>query len=81
VSDKRKIETSTEVWAVIRAAHPEMLVFATASSTGDMYTEYGFPGAACPTIAARTTWDYGENYRRLNERHEYWICVPTGGGE
>ena len=83
-----KWKTSAEVWAVIRAAHPELQVFSTYSAPdgdqfGDpsicrMMTEYGFPGADCSIIGAESTWDRNpdpSNYERLNEKHEYWICV------
>jgi len=46
------------------------------SAQSQMMTEYGFNGADTPIIGARTTWDdAGENYSRINEKHEYWLCV------
>jgi hypothetical protein len=78
MSDYRIVETSAEVWAVIRARHPELRVFGTASFEGDMFTSFGFSKADYPLIEARTTWerDPEDQYRRINERHRYWLCLP-----
>ena len=89
-----KHKTSPEVWAVIKAAHPELKVFSTYSapdgdyfgdpSTCVMMTEYGFDGSDCPIIGAETTWDRNpdpNNYERINEKHEYWICVGIAEDE
>ena len=82
-----RIPTSPEVWAVIRARHPEMLVYGSYSapngdphgdsSRGEMRTSYGFRGANCPVIEARTTWTISPEapHERFNEHHEYWLCV------
>jgi hypothetical protein len=84
----KKVPTSAEVWAVIRARHPaELQVFGTISepagnphgdpTVGLMVTSYGFPGGDFPVIEARTTWDIVEgqpSYKRTNEKHEYWLC-------
>ncbi len=81
-----KWKTSAEVWAVIRAAHPELKVFSSYSAPdgdhfGDpsvckMMTEYGFPGADCPIVGAESTWEKHPNgHTRVNEKHSYWICV------
>ena len=81
------IPTSREVWAVIRARHSEELkVFSTASypmgfmggKTAFMETSYGFDGASCPIISARTEWDIDptDETKRLNERHQFWLCAP-----
>ena len=34
MKDYRTVETSAEVWAVIRARHPELVLFSTASFEG-----------------------------------------------
>ena len=87
MNDYKKIPTSAEVWAVIRARHPELKVFSSYSAPdGDqfgnpdvckMMTVYGFDGCDFPVIGAETTWDRSpeNNYERLNERHIYWICI------
>ncbi len=85
--EHKKVETSPEVWAVIRARHPELKVFNTYSAPeGDhfgnpnvckMMTEYGFNDSDCPIIGAETTWDRNPNgHERLNEKHQYWLCLP-----
>lgn len=82
-----KIETSYEVWKAIRIRHhSEMVVFSSYTVPGgDMFgdlsryvmeTDYGFKGADAPTLSAKTTWDISpSNHMRLNEKHEYWLCV------
>lgn len=84
----RKIKTTPEVWAVIRASHPELKVFYSFSDPdgrafggpgefGRMETELGFIDQDFPVLAARTTWeiDPEQPYKRINEQHEYWLCV------
>lgn len=89
MSDYRRVTTSPEVWAVIRARHPEMCVYGSYSapdgdqfgdpSKGKMFTSYGFVQGDYPVIEAKTTWDIDpESPRgRKNEQHEYWLCVPV----
>lgn len=87
--DYKKIPTTPEVWAVIRARHhKEMDVFSSYSAPGGdefgnqcegrMMTEYGLDGADCPLIGADTRWDidHEQPHKRINERHEYWLCAP-----
>jgi hypothetical protein len=88
MSDYKRASTSAEVWAVIRARHPEMRVFSTYSAPdgdqfgdpnkGKMFTSYGFEHGDYPVIEAQTTWDIDPVTRRkrVNERHEYWLCLP-----
>ena len=90
MSEYKRIETTPEVWAVIRARHASvMVVFSTYSdpqgehngnTSGRMETAWGFPGASVPTLYAKTTWDIDPefSYKRGNEKHEYWLCVATG---
>lgn len=52
MSDYKTVETSPEVWAVIRARHPELVPFSTASFECDMFTSYGFPGSDFPVMEA-----------------------------
>lgn len=88
MSEYKRIKTTPEVWAVIRASHPNMQVFSSYSDPdgrafggpgekGCMETAYGFDGQDFPTLAARTTWDIDpeQHYKRINEAHEYWLCV------
>ena len=82
--------TSPEVWAVIKARHPELKVFSSYSAPdGDPYgnpdeckmmTEYGFDGHDYPIIGAETTWDKNHDvpHIRLNEKHNYWLCIAAG---
>jgi hypothetical protein len=88
MSDYRRVPTSAEVWAVMRARHPEMRVFESYSAPdgdqfgdpgkGKMFTSYGFENGDYPVIAAQTTWDIDteQKHKRVNEHHEYWICLP-----
>ncbi len=83
----KRVSTTAEVWAVIRASHPDLIVFSSYSAPdgdgfGDpseckMMTEYGFPLSDLPTIGAETTWekDPEKEHKRINERTLYWICV------
>lgn len=83
--------TSAEVWAVIRARHPELKVFGTYSDPsggrnpdrGMMFTSYGFPNANFPLIEAETVWeiDHEKPSNRINEKHTYWLCIPRRGEE
>lgn len=84
MSDWKRIPTSHEVYAVILAKHGTAVrVFSSYSNpTGNdglsaqMSTEWGFPGADFPICGARTTWEHGEKeFERVNEKHEYWLCV------
>lgn len=91
MTDYTKKETTPEVWAVLRARHSaEMVCFGSYSAPGGdrlmgntgkgrMDTDYGFPHASCPLIGISTTWDIDPEHpdRRPNERHKYWLCVPT----
>ena len=78
MNDYRTVETSREVWAVIRARHPELVPFGTASFEGDMFTSYGFSDADFPIMEARTTWDPDPDRpgHRINEQSRFWLCVP-----
>ena len=93
MSDYKRIATSAEVWAVIRARHPEMVVFGSYSapegdefgdpSQGRMFTSYGFESGDFPVVEAQTTWDVSpedinseSKYKRINEKHKYWLCLP-----
>ncbi|MBK7352179.1 MAG: hypothetical protein IPI92_20180 [Gemmatimonadetes bacterium] len=93
MGEYRTVETSAEVWAVIRARHPELRVFGSYSypsgdefgdpSKGKMFTSYGFAQADYPLMEAETTWDIElsrPGFRR-NEVHQYWLCCPVNGGE
>lgn len=89
MSDYKRVPTSAEVWAVIRARHPEMRVFGSYSapdgdqfgdpSKGKMFTSYGFEHGDFPVMEAQTTWDIDPEapHKRPNERHEYWLCLPV----
>ena len=89
MSDYKRVPTSAEVWAVIRARHPEMRVFGSYSapdgdqfgdpSKGKMFTSYGFEHGDFPVMDVQTTWDIDPNapHKRPNERHEYWLCLPV----
>ena len=78
MKDYRTVETSREVWAVIRARHPELVPLGTASFECDMFTSYGFPGADFPLMEARTTWepDFDRPGHRINEQSRFWLCIP-----
>lgn len=89
MTDYKKVPTSAEVWAVIKARHPELKVFSSYSAPhgdrfGDpsecrMMTEYGFESCDYPIIGTETTWDknYDKPCERLNEKHIYWLCVAV----
>ena len=82
----KRVPTSAEVFAVIRARHPELRVFDSYSATegdefgdpskGKMFTSFGFDGGKFPIIEAETTWDIEvETRERINETHRYWLIV------
>lgn len=89
MSDYKRVQTSAEVWAVIRARHPELIVFGSYSapdgdhfgdpSKGKMFTSYGFEHSDCPVIEAQTTWDIDPEspHKRNNQQHEYWLCFAV----
>jgi len=91
MANYRRVPTSAEVWAVIRARHPELRVHSSYSapdgdrfgdpSKGKMLTSYGFEHSDYPIIEAQATWDITaeKTYSRVNERHEYWLCIPARG--
>ncbi len=84
----KKMVTSAEVWAVIRARHKDLVVFGSYSapdgdqhgdpSQGRMDTSYGFYGSDYPIIEASTTWTINrdKSYERLDETTLYWLCLP-----
>ena len=86
----KKVPTTPEVYAVIRASHPTLKVFSTYSAPdGDsfgnpdecvMMTVFGFEDCDYPIIGAKTTWekDLEDPYIRENEKHEYWLLVAKG---
>lgn len=88
MNDYKRVPTSAEVWAVIRARHPEMRVFSSYSepdgdrfgdpSRGKMLTSFGFAHGDYPVIEAQTTWDIDQKapHNRNNQKHEYWLCLP-----
>lgn len=85
----KKMATSAEVWAVIRARHnKDLVVFGSYSapegdefigdSSGRMDTSYGFKDGDFPLMEASTTWsiDREKPHERIDEITEYWLCVP-----
>lgn len=89
MSEYKRVPTGAEVWAVIRARHPELRVFESYSAPdgsgmgdpykGKMFTSYGFANGDFPVVAAESTWDICEEnpFKRENECHQYWLCVPV----
>ena len=89
MSRYKKVETSAEVWAVLKARHGAALrVFSSYSAPkgepmGDpkhavMMTEYGFEDGQWPLMGARTTWELTEKPgERKNEQTTYWLCYRT----
>lgn len=86
--DYKRIPTSPEVWAVIKARHPDLRVYASFSDpdgtfnggsgeTGVMETTYGFAEADYPLMEARTTWRIEPgSFKRHDTEHQYWLCAP-----
>jgi hypothetical protein len=76
----RLIPTTPEVWRTIMATH-DLWPFGayTDSDGGVVQTSYAFPGADYPLVEAHTTWDADteQPFRRANEKHRYYLCVPT----
>lgn len=79
---RHQIETSAEVWAVIKARHhKDLTVFGTLSDPDgeygqcQMYTEYGFKGADVPMMAANTMWEKHpiRRHERVDEVTEYLL--------
>jgi hypothetical protein len=85
-TDFKQIPTSAEVWAVIMARHhADLTVYASFSDPDGSYsggefcrmeTAYGLKSADFPLMSARTTWRKGEGHKRVDEKHEYWLCAP-----
>lgn len=84
----KAIPTSPTVWVAILSKHSDdLVVFSSYSAPegdqlgnpdqGVMDTTYGFRGADCPLMRARSTWDIDRSkpFGRRNEKHEYWLCV------
>lgn len=88
MSDYKRVKTTSAVFVAIRLAHTDMVVFGSYSapdgdqfgdpSKGRMFTSFGFENSDYPVIEAETTWDIcaEEPYKRNNETHEYWLCLP-----
>jgi len=89
------ISTSAEVYAVIFARHRDRLrAFSSFSDPhgtfnggpgeiGRMHTTWGFDGCSWPFMECRSTWDIDPDqpHKRINERHEYWLCMPMPDSE
>ena len=88
VTDYIRVETSREVYAVIRARHPEIISMGGFSDPdgilpmgtvgeGRMLTTWGFPDADWPLMETAQTWhtERGDS-ERLNERNQYWLIIP-----
>lgn len=80
-----RIQTSSEVYHVIRARHTDLCVFSSFTDTdgtcndgtvGRMETEYAFLEASAPILKIKTTWNIALYGARENIKHEYWLCVP-----
>ncbi len=88
----KSISTTVGVWGAIHKAHPELKVFENYSapdgaylgnhSQGKMFISFGFDSCEYPIISAQTTWDIDSNVpsNRLNEKHQYWLCLPIMEG-
>lgn len=86
--DYKRVSTIYEVWKAIKLAHDDLTVFGSYSapdgdyygdpSRGKMFTSYGFRQGDYPIMEAETTWDISceEPYKRVNEEHKYWLCLP-----
>lgn len=71
----KKVPTSAEVYAVIRARHAdEMAPFGTYTSERCAWTEWGIRGHDCPIVGVETTWSIRTDGRREEERSTYWLC-------
>lgn len=93
MSGYKRIATSAEVWAVIKARHHNDLgVYASYSdpdgeqsggTTGRMETSYALKGADYPLMEARTTWriDPKMPHARPDLLNEYWLCIPLKESE
>ncbi len=83
--DYIRVPTSAEVWAAIRARHPELRVYGRACvpdgdpSKGKTFTSYCFKLGVYPVIEAETTWEIDQEFplTHKNERHKYWLCIPV----
>lgn len=81
------VVTSVEIYVSIFARHGDDLsVFSSFSNPEEshlskqlqMETVWGFCNADYPLMAHRVTWDKGEKeYKRYNEVHEYYLCIPA----
>lgn len=88
----KSMETSAEVWAVIKARHNDLMVFGSYSapdgdqygdpSQGRMDTSLGFKGSDYPIMEARTEWtiDRDNPSKRIDEATRYWLCLPIEEG-
>jgi hypothetical protein len=79
--ETRKVATSAEVYAVLKAAHHKELVpFGSFSAPEgkhgtyacEMYTEWGFRAASAPLMAVRETWHKGQDDSR---EYRYWLFM------
>jgi hypothetical protein len=89
MSEYKRVATSAEVWAVLRARHgDELRVYGSYSAPegdangdpelGIMQTEYAFEDGKWPIMGARTTWELTEKRgERRNEQTRYWLCYRT----
>jgi len=95
VRDYVQITTSPEVYHVIFARHHEQLkAFETFSDPdgtfnggpgeiGRMVTSWGFDGCRWPILKTQARWDIDPDqpHKRINPKHEYWLCLPVPSEE
>ncbi len=89
MNDYRRIPTSAEVAAVIRARHGiELVPFASFTDPcgtanggpgdrGVMETAYGIRGTDFPILYLRTEWEIAPNkpISISGQIHSYWLCI------
>lgn len=68
--------TKYDVWSAIKNANKnDLVVFSSFTEETHAETCYGFQDADYPLMCANSRWDIGENYKRINEEHEYFLVV------
>ena len=89
MNDYRKIETSREVYAVIWARHEKDLQVFGGYTDADGYngsprmeTSWILPRCDYPILEIVTTWDKETDpgrmsNKRINEKHQYFLCVAN----
>lgn len=82
-----RVPTTPEIYGSLLSQHlGDLHVFSTYTKVGvtepercEAFTVWGFKDSDWPFMGAESSWlEEPDTYKRLDEKHEYWLCSPLG---